>query len=151
MGLDMTLTVKTGKGEKEIYWRKANHVHKWFVDNVQDKKDDCGEYKVEVSKLKELLKICKKIKADAIMKKGKIKEGMILNKERGWKNIIKDGEIIKNPKLAKKLLPTAEGFFFGSFDYDQYYMNIIDHTIKELTKIFEEYKKETTFTYNSSW
>lgn len=27
---------------KEIgYWRKANHIHKWFVDCVQDGEDDC--------------------------------------------------------------------------------------------------------------
>ena len=26
------------------YWRKANHIHKWFVDNVQNGEDDCKEY-----------------------------------------------------------------------------------------------------------
>lgn len=25
------------------YWRKANHIHKWFVDNVQDGRDECQE------------------------------------------------------------------------------------------------------------
>ena len=28
------------------YWRKANAIHKWFVDHVQDGVDDCGEYYV---------------------------------------------------------------------------------------------------------
>ena len=37
------------------YWRKVNAVHKWFVDNVQRGEDDCGEYYVPNSKLKELL------------------------------------------------------------------------------------------------
>ena len=37
-----------------MYWRKANEIHKWFVDNVQDGKDDCGNYYVEVKQLKEL-------------------------------------------------------------------------------------------------
>jgi len=27
-----------------LYWRKANHIHKWFVDNIQDGNDDCGRY-----------------------------------------------------------------------------------------------------------
>ena len=27
-------------------WRKANHIHQWFVQNVQDGNDDCGEYEV---------------------------------------------------------------------------------------------------------
>ena len=25
------------------YWRKANHIHKWFVDHVQDGDDDYQE------------------------------------------------------------------------------------------------------------
>lgn len=43
------------------YWRKANHIHKWFVDNVQDGKDDCKEYYVDHSQLEELLKLCKDV------------------------------------------------------------------------------------------
>lgn len=46
------------------YWRKANQIHKWFVDNVQGGVDDCSKYEVSVEKLKELLKICKKVKKD---------------------------------------------------------------------------------------
>ena len=37
------------------YWRKVNAVHKWFVDNVQNGEDDCGEYYVSKDKLIELL------------------------------------------------------------------------------------------------
>lgn len=44
------------------YWRKANSIHRWFVENVQDKKDDCGNYDVSRDDLKNLLDICKKIK-----------------------------------------------------------------------------------------
>lgn len=48
--------------EEEVgYWRKANAIHKWFVENVQDGEDDCKEYYVGIDKLKELLEICKKI------------------------------------------------------------------------------------------
>ena len=32
--------------EKVGYWRKANQIHKWFVDNIQAGKDDCGYYPV---------------------------------------------------------------------------------------------------------
>ena len=38
-----------------MYWRKCNAIHKWFVDNVQNGEDDCGEYYVPNSKLIELL------------------------------------------------------------------------------------------------
>ena len=39
------------------YWRKANQIHKWFVDNVQDGNDDCGTYYVSEKQLKELLQM----------------------------------------------------------------------------------------------
>lgn len=44
------------------YWRKANAIHKWFVDNVQDGVDDCRDYYVELEQLEELLDICKQVK-----------------------------------------------------------------------------------------
>jgi hypothetical protein len=37
-----------------MYWRKANAVHKWFVDNVQEGVDDCGYYHVSREKLEQL-------------------------------------------------------------------------------------------------
>lgn len=37
------------------YWRKANAIHKWFVDNVQEGKDDCGEYHVSKEQMEHLL------------------------------------------------------------------------------------------------
>jgi hypothetical protein len=45
-------------------WRKANAIHYWFVDNVQEGKDDCREYYVSEEKLNELLETCRKIKAN---------------------------------------------------------------------------------------
>ena len=41
------------------YWRKANQIHKWFVDNIQGGNDNCGEYYVSQDKLIELLALCK--------------------------------------------------------------------------------------------
>ena len=40
------------------YWRKANQIHAWFVNNVQGGNDNCGEYYVSHEKLKELLTTC---------------------------------------------------------------------------------------------
>ena len=39
------------------YWRKANSIHKWFVDNIQNGVDNCASYAVglhEIEKLKDL-------------------------------------------------------------------------------------------------
>lgn len=39
------------------YWRKANAIHRWFVENVQDGVDDCGDYYVSREQLQELLSV----------------------------------------------------------------------------------------------
>ncbi len=50
--------------EEAGYWRKANQIHRWFVENVQNGVDNCGDYYVGSEKLAELLELCKKVKAD---------------------------------------------------------------------------------------
>jgi hypothetical protein len=37
------------------YWRKANEIHNWFVNNVQDGEDNCREYYVTSEHIEELL------------------------------------------------------------------------------------------------
>ena len=49
------------------YWRKANAIHKWFIENVQEGVDNCKEYYVSKDKLEMLLDICNKIKANPIL------------------------------------------------------------------------------------
>ena len=46
------------------YWRKANHIHGWFVENVQDGKDDCGEHCVSREELESLLLKCDAVLSD---------------------------------------------------------------------------------------
>jgi len=46
------------------YWRKANAIHKWFVDNIQQGRDDCGEYYISVEELQMLLDVVNEILAD---------------------------------------------------------------------------------------
>ena len=44
-----------------MYWRKANAIHKWFVDNVQDGVDECQEAYVSADKLVELQQVCQMV------------------------------------------------------------------------------------------
>lgn len=46
------------------YWRKANQIHRWFVENVQKGEDNCGEYHVTIDQLKELLEKVEKVLKD---------------------------------------------------------------------------------------
>ena len=50
--------------EEAGYWRKANQIHRWFVENVQRGTDDCGSYWVSREKLEELLDLCKRVIED---------------------------------------------------------------------------------------
>lgn len=43
------------------YWRKANAIHGWFVENVQGGEDNCKEYGVERHQLVELLETVTKV------------------------------------------------------------------------------------------
>jgi hypothetical protein len=43
------------------YWRKANAIHNWFVNKVQDGVDNCSEYNVTLEQLQDLVALCKKV------------------------------------------------------------------------------------------
>lgn len=141
--------------EQVGYWRKANAIHNWFVKNVQDGNDDCGEYEVSKQDVLKLLSECKKV-----MSSSKLVEGVIKNGEQlvggVWVPIPEEGKNIENSEIAEKLLPTKSGFFFGGTDYDQYYYNDIKYTVELLEEIiaYEPADKdffENSYYYSSSW
>ena len=105
------------------YWRKANHIHDWFVREVQGGEDNCGSYYVSREKLRELGELCQRVC------------------ENGT------GE------FAHKNLPTASGFFFGGTEYDEYYFESTDWTAKRLAEIvgLPEGMNGFDLYYNSSW
>ena len=151
MGLDMYLSAKRylseyntsdadlragvmaldfGMGDMEVkevsfeamYWRKANAIHRWFVQNVQDGVDDCKEYYVSIEELSALREICNKILVD--------------------------------PDKADQLLPPQSGFFFGSTEVDEWYLDQMKYTVERLDVLLEmpdvkEHKIDLY--YSSSW
>ena len=93
---------------EEVYWRKANAIHKWFVDNVQDGVDECQNSYVSRENLEDLLADVTKALDD------------------------------KDVPDAERILPTGSGFFFGSTDYDQWYYEDLERTKRELERILSE-------------
>jgi hypothetical protein len=104
------------------YWRKANQIHRWFVENVQEGNDDCGQYFVTREKLEELFETCKRVL--------KALENDDIN-------------------TAKELLPTLEGFFFGDYEIDEWYKENIEDTIEMLEPLLA--KDSADLYYSSSW
>lgn len=130
------------------YWRKANAIHQWFVDNVQDGEDDCKEYFVERELMQELLETINKVLAASELVAGDIQNGT--RYENGKETpIMEKGKYIKDPTVASELLPTQEGFFFGGTNYDQYYYDDLVNTKAILEEALKD--NESDYYYRSSW
>lgn len=59
--------------------------------------------------------------------------------------------VYENKDSAETILPTAQGFFFGSDDIDEYYWEEVKSTIIQLKDLLEEDNKGASFYYRSSW
>ena len=158
MGLDMDL-YKKKKGKRNnyknleslIYWRKANQIHRYFVQEVQNGIDDCGYYRVSKEQIEELLRRCQEVVDRSETKIDKVVVGQV-HKEGRWEKEYEDGRVIINPSIAEELLPAQSGFFFGSTDYDEFYLKDLEYTIEELKKVLEDFDFENDqLIYSSSW
>lgn len=117
--------------EEAMYWRKANHIHKWFVDNVQGGQDDCKPYWVSREALVTLLDICK--------------EALAIEK-----NVLTE----EDKEKLEELLPRERGFFFGGYEYDEWYFSDIRDTkdkLEELLKQDENCSIFVSYEYEASW
>ena len=60
-------------------------------------------------------------------------------------------EVLSDPDKAEKLLPPTKGFFFGSYDIDEWYWSDIQDTVDKLNKIIDESVDDAVFEYQASW
>lgn len=139
--------------EQVATWRKANAIHAWFVNNVQDGDDDCGTYDVGVEQLERLRDLCK-----TVLNSTQLVNGIIIN---GYSYVKVDGELVKVPNneqgkilqddsVAKELLPTQEGFFFGGTGYDEWYWKDLEYTVEAIDEALKDIEYGE-FEYSSSW
>ncbi len=89
------------------YWRKVNCIHNWFVENVQGGNDNCDRHYVSDEKIKELVE-----EID---------------------NILSEDDPKTKLAKAEANLPNTEGFFFGSQEYDKYYLKTLN-TLRNVCK-----------------
>ena len=61
--------------------------------------------------------------------------------------------VIEQPAMAASVLPTQQGFFFGSYDYDEWYMEDMKNTVNQIEKILEATPEDgwIDFIYRASW
>jgi hypothetical protein len=141
--------------EQCAYWRKANAIHDWFVQNCQNGNDECQESPVSIEQLQELYDACVLVRDNSKLKPAKLKNGYTIGKDGEKVYDYIDGQTIEDPSVAQDLLPSASGFFFGSTDYDEYYLQDINSTIEMLKPEIEaKYEKgfyKPEYYYRASW
>lgn len=109
--------------DEYAYWRKANAIHKWFVDNICGGVDDC-----ELSRA--------------------ITQEEIVDLHERCKTILGT----TNKETWAKLLPTLPGFFFGSTEYDDRYLEDIRHTLIVCESILKDFDFDKySLHYEASW
>ncbi|WP_349550087.1 hypothetical protein [Leuconostoc pseudomesenteroides] len=59
--------------------------------------------------------------------------------------------VLKKPELAPQLMPTSDGFFFGSTDYDTYYFDELKDTLQYLNNDFEYDPDNEQLIYTEWW
>jgi hypothetical protein len=60
-------------------------------------------------------------------------------------------KVLANRELAAELLPPNQGFFFGGYEYDDYYFDELQRTADELTALLEAVDDSWSFEYQASW
>lgn len=103
------------------YWRKANQIHSWFVRECQGGVDECQVTHVSRNKLKELREVCLRVLA---AKPSTVK--------------------------AEELLAPRGGFFFGNVEYNDWYWEHLQDTVKQLDRAIALSRK-WDLSYQSSW
>lgn len=111
-----------------IFWRKANQVYGWLVDNAGA--DLNGDVTLVTKEhILALRNACEQVIRDGIGPKGYIRK-----------------------RVCKCLLPTTKGPFFGDYNYNNDYMDEVRYTLTELNKLIEttDFEKDVLL-FTSSW
>ena len=135
--------------EEIAYWRKANQIHGWIVNNGDEITEDV-KYNLDSEKIQELVETCKKV-LEILNTSTKSTKQVV----GGWRNgedYMVDVEVYDRAEEIMELLPPTQGFFFGSDNIDDWYKEQIEHTIKvleeELSTNTDSYPE---YEYYASW
>jgi hypothetical protein len=149
-GIPLKLPEITGVTVNVGYWRKANAIHGWFVDNCQNGIDECQKTHVSMDRLLDLKDACQKT-LDSLENTPKGTKEYIYGYSNG-EPMTTTKEVYLMDEVAETELPPTEGFFFGTSDIDEWYIQDLKDTL-EIIKECEELTKdnEVEFYYQSSW
>lgn len=136
------------------YWRKANHIHAWFVNNVQDGIDECQESVLTVEHINLLKETVDKIidaseeryEAAYKIKDYSLREAIHYDEE------LPEVFYSEMTEVFNQYMPTQSGFFFGGTSYSAHYLASIYDLRSMAEDMLEEMEDETiAFAYQASW
>lgn len=62
------------------------------------------------------------------------------------KNLIDFCEmVLKNREKAPEILPTEEGFFFGSTEYDDYYFKCVQNVLNDFKMLLKDFEEDCKY------
>ena len=114
-------------------WRKANAIHNWFVQNVQDDRDECQRSWVSPQQLRDLRDACELV--------------LWTNNKRGNASLpddVFDERSVQTVAEEVGLAPKS-GFFFGSQEYDQWYFEDLRYTVRLINRL------EASGVFDNAW
>jgi len=100
------------------YWRKANAIHGYIVNEFADGVDECQMIYIPRAGMEELRTLC--------------------------------ANVLAHPEKGLELLPPQSGFFFGSTNVDEWYLQDLKYTYELLTRLLSN-EKIDNFLYQASW
>lgn len=103
-------------------WRKANGIHRWFVENVQDNRDECQQSYVSGQQLRELRDACEEVL-------------FAHNSEQQPVD-----EVAFDVGLSPK-----SGSFFGGQEIDDWYLEDLRYTMRLINRL------ETSGVFDNAW
>jgi hypothetical protein len=121
---------------KVAYWRKANQIHRWFVESVQGGEDDCRPYNVSKEQLGDLGVVCRRL--------------LSLRKTAGEPAA---------RRAAREELPSQGGFFFGLTEADtdrleefwEGYWRDLEETVAQIDRVLANLDRHWELEYEASW
>ena len=111
------------------YWRKANAIHGWFVNTLANGVDECQPIYVSRENLEQLRDACKHILSVPV------------------------GVSMEDAAAEVGIEPT-QGFFFGSYEMDDYYVSDLERTVEMIDHVFSLVPEDDyhySFVYQASW
>ena len=156
MGLDIDF-IKVRQRRKELsYFRKVNFLVKFFNDKIMMDYEgtipDGLDIPITKEWCEELLEKCNKI----VDKYNELKASYIPDTNDDNTNLFESKEANNLfAKFASEILPTMAGFFYGSTDYDEWYLNdvkdVIVHLHNNIIPEFDKLDDDEYIVFNADW